>query len=399
MKSPILAQHGFGKTTKIQDGLAVGSITGVVLSPRDETPDTLEAFAKELRGQFPDAMLLFDPQFYASVVSPANLGHLAEYKQYFRPGLTRGNFVSPRKLREYAKATLGYQRGLPLSRLTSPTICFDDFSDPWSQIALQLADASVEHHVTIESPPPLLVSLVFSESGLSNAAGVEEFLDLATGLPVAGFYLVVKRDLQGYRANFRPETLKQLLYLVYALAEVNDLEVVCGYSDLAGVLLRAVGATACASGWHGSLRQFTLARFQPSKGGRSPRARYTSRPLLNSILVSDLDMLYQLGRLGETLSGTPEEAPLGTSKPPSNASWTPTVSTLHHWRVLADLAASVSTGTVGEKLDAAVKLIKDAKGTYALLENAGATFETGCDAGHLEQWLEAVKLFRVAAGV
>lgn len=399
MQSPILAQHGYGKTTKIDDGLTAGAIGGVVLSPRDESPDGLADLAADIRTRFPEATLLFDPQFYATVVSPANLGHLAEYTPYFRPSLTRGSFVSPKRLREYAQKALDYQCGLPVSRLISPTICFDDFRDPWSQIALQLADASVEHHESLQSPPPLLVSLAFAESALTNASAVEEFLDLASVLPVAGFHVVVKRDGQGYRANFRVEPLKQLLYLVYALAEVNRLEVVCGYSDLVGVLLRAVGATASATGWHGSLRQFSLARFQPSKGGRPARPRYTSRPLLNSVMVSELDSLFELGQLGVALSGTPEDARFKASGPPSSVPWPLADSTLHHWRVLADVASAVSKGTVGERLDAVVKLIQNASGTYALLDNAGAAFEIGSDAGHLQQWLEAVEAFRAGVGV
>jgi hypothetical protein len=70
---------------------------------------------------------------------------------------------------------------------------FDDFRDPWSQIALSLAQASIDHRASMRRPAPLLISLVFSETALTSADKLDEFLDVVSLWDVEGFYIIVRR--------------------------------------------------------------------------------------------------------------------------------------------------------------------------------------------------------------
>lgn len=58
----LLAQHAYGKSTKISVGLENNFLSGVVLSPKGEKPEKLKEFIDELN--FRNATVYFDPQFY-----------------------------------------------------------------------------------------------------------------------------------------------------------------------------------------------------------------------------------------------------------------------------------------------------------------------------------------------
>ena len=58
----LLAQHGWGKSDKITTALSNGSISGLILSPRDETPENAAAVLASIAGHHPDAARLFDPR-------------------------------------------------------------------------------------------------------------------------------------------------------------------------------------------------------------------------------------------------------------------------------------------------------------------------------------------------
>jgi len=393
----VYAQHGYGKGSKIERALAEHLLEGVFLSPRDETIDNLVSLVAGLRKDHPEASVLLDPQTYASIVASARDGHLGEYP-FYRPGLTRRDLSRPGDLRKLAQSVLDYQRTLGTTRLLAPTICFDDFRDPWSQIAISLASEALELAPRPASPR-MLLSLVIAETAFGNREGVEEFLDLITSLDAEGFYLVVKRESASYQATFKPDRLAHLLYFVYVLSQINGFEVVCGFSDLVGTLLHAVGAAHTASGWFSSTRQFTLGRFEPATGGRRPRPRYTSAPLLNSILVSELDVLAELGVLRNALSVTAEDHVFATASRPGSTPWPPEASALHHWRVLSRLATQVGRGSTSERLEGCSTMINNARGTYSALQRRGAVFGWSSNAAHLEDWTEAIRSFRALAGV
>lgn len=67
----LLVQHGWEKSGKIDRGLATGTLSGIVLSPRDENPASLAAFTDNPREDNPELTVFVDPQHYtATVVNP-----------------------------------------------------------------------------------------------------------------------------------------------------------------------------------------------------------------------------------------------------------------------------------------------------------------------------------------
>ncbi|MDD5005875.1 MAG: hypothetical protein PHS93_05155 [Candidatus Omnitrophica bacterium] len=390
-------QHGYGKSDKITRGIQAGHLQGVIMSPRDEDPVNLQSYVASLRQEFSNIPIIFDTQFYVTTVSPVKEGNLSSYP-YYHAGLTRGDFIAPADIGRYIRESIDYQMQLPLSYLVSPTVLFDDFQDPWSQIALSMAQESIAYQANLRGAPPLLISLVFSETALRSADRMGEFLDIISVFQAAGFYIILRRSNDHYTTQMDSSTLQNLLYMTYALAELNSFEVIYGYTDIMGILLHVVGAAATACGWFNSLRQFSLSRFQPSTGGRPARDRYTSIPLLNSILViPELDSIYRSGLIDEVLTATSYDGILRTD--PANAPWTKDISYLHHWNAVQQAIGQVATGTIGQRLNSMLEMIARARAIYARLEQGAVAFEPYSNSAHLEQWQRAIQNFRTDTSI
>ncbi len=386
----ILAQHGYAKSDKIEQGISNGSIQGVIMSPRDELPVNLTDFLSSIPNNIER---LVDPQFYAGTILGANVGKLQEYSHY-TANLTPASF-SPAAIGQFVRDILDWQNNLNISAVVSPTVIVDALSNRWAQIAMMLAQETVDQH---SSNHPLLISLVIGEEALREVGLVDAWLDELTQLNVDGFYLVVRRSSEEYRQQYDPDVLSSLLRICYSLAEVNEYRVFVGYSDIVTLLLHAVGVTGTGAGWYTNLRQFGLRRFLPATGGRQPRPRYTSRPLLNSIYTTELNVIYNAGRIADVLSDTNYDARFNGNQNPENVAWPQRDSALHHWSVLSEVTQTITGTTVGGRLNSVRDLIGQALALYAQIgQFLPFPIETGPT--HLEQWLNALNRFRSDATV
>ena len=339
----ILAQHGYAKSDKIEQGISDGSIQGVIMSPRDEQPMNLADFLSSIPN---NVERLVDPQLYAGTILSARDGRLEEYPYYER-NLTPASF-SLAAIGQFVRDTLAWQNNLNVSAVVSPTVMVDALSNRWAQIAMMLAQETVNQH---RSSNPLLISLVIGEEALREVRLVDDWLNELTQLNVDGFYLVVRRSSEEYRQQYDPDILSSLLRVCYSLAEVNEYRVFVGYCDMVTPLLHAVGVTGTGAGWYTSLRQFGLRRFLPVTGGRQPRPRYTSRPLLNSIYTTELNVIYNAGRVADVLSNTNYDARFNGNQNPENVPWPLSDATLHHWGVLSEITQAISGTTISDRLN------------------------------------------------
>ena len=390
----LLAQHGWGKSDKITTAMDGGSIGGLIVSPRDETPENAASLITSIASDHTDSVRLFDPLFHAGMITPANDGKLPDY-DYYRPNLTRRDFVGTAKFAGYAADVLGFQYGLDVSAIISPTIELVNFGDSSAQIALQLADASVEHHGASSEGLPLLLSFLINENALGSRDDLDTFLDAITVMNADGFYLVARRASSTHNALIEPERLAALMYIVYILRVVNRFDVYCGYSDLIGLPLHAAGATATACGWSGTLRRFTFNRFRPPTVGRRARPRYLSTPALESILISELDQISEVGIIDQFISETDYDAEFRT-KPPYSVTWPDREAALHHWAALASRINEIESMSVDDALATLSDWIEIASTIRRDAEMLGVEFEPP-SGEHLILWQHAITQFRLMA--
>jgi hypothetical protein len=388
----VLAQQGYAKARKIEDGLKSGAIQGAILSPRHERPEKLREVVASLTAQFTSAEILVDPQFYATTMAPDRPGYLPLYKEYFSPGLARRDFIGQRKISAYATNALSFQRELGVSRLISPSILLNTFNDDRSQIGFALAEESLSWHEEQSDAPPLLLTVVLSEAALHDSEGLFEFLDLVTAWDVGGFYILVARSTAKYPAPFEPRALANLMYLAYVLGEVNQREVIFGYCDLVGLMLAAAGASALGTGWWNTTRQFCTSMFEESTGGQRPKARYTSKPLLSSILlIPELANAAEALSAEEVLSQTVEDDRLRRGI--SDENWPADVACLHHWRVMSDVLGTIAGDTAAERVENMDSRVRDARRLHEKLRQLGVQFESAAARAQLAQWIQANDIF------
>ena len=390
----LLAQHGWGKSDKISTALDDGSISGLIVSPRDETPEHAASLIESIASDHPDSTRLFDPLFHAGMITPANDGKLPKY-DYYKSNLTRRDFIGTSKYAGYAADTLGFQYDLDVSAIVSPTIELVTFGDSSAQIALQLADASAEHHAGKTDDRPLLISFLINESALGSRDDLEAFLDAITLLDVGGVYLMMNRANSTHNSLVEPDRLAGLMYMVYILRVVNRFDVYCGYSDLLGIPLHAAGATATACGWSGTLRRFTFRRFQPPTGGRRPRPRYLSTPVLESILISELDRISEVGVIDLFVSGTNYDTAFRT-RPPNTVPWADREAALHHWTALTSRINDIESMSVSGALATVSGWIDTAETIRSDAGMLGVEFESP-SGDHLDMWRRAIDQFRQMA--
>ena len=391
----LYAQHGWGKGDKLRLGIQQRHISGVILSPHDETPEALAAIAHEAAQsqQAPDVMM--DPQVYVSLIQDANVGRLPQYP-YYHSGLSIRDFTTPRNVQLFVREAIDFQRQLEVTHIISPTIIQDGFTDRSSQIALSLAQESVDYWDGIAGDRrPLLLSLVFSENSLSSPHQVADFLNTITLFEADGFYLVVDRNDAIYSQDFQSGRLTEFLKVIFSLARAR-FHIVCGYSDFVGLVYAAAGAHTCATGWSQRLRRFNSARFVPTGWGRPPRDRYSSSPLLNSIFMTELDACQDAGRLNAVLSNTAYDRPFDGRTYPSGVSWSPQTGALHHWAAISSLAAELTAGTTRERVQKLSQRITQAQTIYLDLARRGVTFEPPNGPNHLTSWGNALAAFRAA---
>ena len=389
---PLYAQHGHGKSDKLQEAIENKSLDGVIFAARNEQPDNLKAVVSELRGATKNITLMVDPQFYLSTFVPPRDRYLPKYP-YYKAGRLKADFVGMKRLQEYSKSTLDFQMVLGVDRLISPSVYVGSFEDRWFQIALSLADASINYHASLNKAPPLLLTFLIDEHAFASGQLVDDFLDQVTTWDVYGIYLIVARNESTYSQRFDAVHFANLLYAAHVLGRINELEVVVGYTDFCGLLLRAAGVRAIGTGWLQSARRFHRGSFiQKERGGRPARLRYASGPLLNSVLLSELEQISDIGELESVLSGVSLDSEISEAASPESSGWNQRLSELQHWQTLAKLDGEFSGKEKADvkKMDAAILL---ASTLYVRLQEEGVVFDRNTGGDHLQEWSDSLKVF------
>jgi hypothetical protein len=397
----ILAQCGYGRGDKAQHAILEGIIDGVVLSPRDESRSRLENDISHWRKASPQSIVLFDPQFYVATLNDPRDGHLGEYEYYSNNNnLGRTQFAGS-LVNKYVKSCLGYQHrtlGNKLSYLISPSVLIDDFRDYWSQIAIDMGVESMRYCAGLTKPKPLLVTLLVSETAFLSESALDDYLDVLTELEVDGFYIIINRTPGVLKASIESRSFSRIMYLCHVLATINKYTLIVGYSDWYGFLLESVGVRHTACGWYHNLKQFNIQRFLPSSGGRQPKRRYSSLPMLSSPLIAtELQDIYLAGKLSDVLSDTPYDSIISNGPAGRESSWTGEIACLEHWATLAKLSKRIAAKSrVKDKIEEAKLSIVNAQALYNELALSNVTFESSTGAGprHLEEWLRAIEEFQ-----
>ena len=347
-------QHGYGKGSKIGNVSDAGNVDGVILSPADEDPVALAATADAARNSGLEVFI--DPQTYVYAVTPTGSGRNHEAHGLNLTDLHWSQSASATTAQVQAVERANAAIGITGKKI-APTVLQASFADIWTPLAIQYARTASSEWGAADT----LASIVVDDAAFADWRTVEDWLDVATTLDIAGFYLLVDRRRREYPpVPWDKARLKNILRLIYRLSVLNDYEVVWGYSDFEGMLGLVAGADATAAGWSYSLRQFTVSKWQPSPaGGQAPTPRFS------------------LARLWAPVRAEAEAAPLfGSSlrdelfgpryirrfSSESFATWSRLEAQEQHLRLLARLGNRiVEEGDVGARLEATQSWLDSAR--------------------------------------
>ena len=223
------------------------------------------------------------------------------------------------------------------------------------------------------------------------------WLDVATGLDADGFYVIVDRVTQGsYPAMWNSSHLTNLLRLVYSLSQLNEYEVLAGYSDIEGILQVAAGASGSAAGWFYSLRAFSDSKWQPSSGGRQANPRAFSVGLLTPLLA--MGEGEHVARSEFAADAYPDEA-VRTTLSNNPEGWSLVDAAAHHLGALAMVVNDVAQhNPIPARLDAVETRLADAHVRLVTLEQQGVPF-SGAYGQRLETFRRALDSFRTLESV
>lgn len=392
----VLAQHGAQKGSKLHRGLETNAISGVILSPKSETPDGLRSTVIDLSERFSSPLLLVDPQFYLNMLPRLEPGKFDRYADslYFHP-VTRRDLSSPKRVVHYVESIIAYQASMPVSHLVSPSVLIESFRDKSSQISISLMEASIDHVTSIGDGRPCILALTINESSFDSEEDVSEFLDILTSVEAArGFYIVINSP-DPDRVFSSVSALERFMYFIYVLGELNGFEVIVGFTGTLGLLFEAAGASHVGVGWYKKQQSFSMNHHLPvaRSGGRQPTPRYLSTPLLDNLkIVPTMTVLAELGYLDEVRSDTQFDADILDSLDPER--WGVEIRSLHAWdalqRVSAELAELPDTKARIAKL---LERIAGAIVLYDSLLAENIPFDARTVPLHLSQWNQALHEF------
>jgi hypothetical protein len=380
-------QQGYGKSDKIERLYEAGLLGGVLLSPADEEQPALQT----THDSTPDVGVLLDPQTYVYSIP----GGTARCHESHGLNFTNLNWGMPAsEVDALVQAVIAANDRLGITGLVAPTCVQRSFNDVWTSLALSMARTTIS---VVGGKRRVYVSAVIEETALSNWEDVANWLDIVTGLDADGFYLIVDRVNQGsYPGLWDPSRLTNLLRLIYSLSELNEYEVLSGYSDIEGVLQVAAGASGSAAGWFYSLRAFSDSKWQPSSGGRQAVPRAFSTGLLTPFLAIGEGEQVARSELGEDAYPDEDVREVLTGNPEG---WSLSNAGYHHLGALAMIVNDVAgRGAVPARLDAAETRLQDAHGRLVSLEQMGVPF-SGPYRQRLETFLGALAAFRALENV
>jgi hypothetical protein len=289
------------------------------------------------------------------------------------------------------KTTIDFQISAGLKKITTPTVIIDSFNSNSETTSLSLCFGSIEYIESIKFEGDVYCSLVISEQALSNTTLLPEFLTTITALSgIKGFYIVFDKtsSVSPYWSN--PATLAASMYLTNVLKQ-NNFDVVIGYSDGAGILQLAAGATSISTGWWENTTNFSQNKYVRRDGGRR-RKKYFSQNLMNTIYIDTTIARAQAVGLLERLMPT-TDYDKDFAKAPTEDPWQDKTAIWHKWAAIQNIITQCSDGEE-VKLDKVEAAIESTLSLYALLASKDVPFDSGTDSARIKTMQQAIALYK-----
>ena len=387
----VYIQHSYGKSDKIKKSIEKNLISGVIFSPKGESSvkkmtETIAEYAQM------GIETYFDPNFHLSLIENCPDSKIKNYT-YYKSNLKYKDFISPKRILEYVETCLEFQNNLSITTLFSPTCIIEAFDDKWCGAAMQMAQCALDF-ATENNLSDIYITFVISDTAfLGSKDSLDDFITTLTSIDsLDKIYLIINKSLEAYSPQIESCKLKNIMYFIYALSKWNNINIVCGYSDILGLMYLSAGADAITTGWSQKSRFFCRNNYKEMTGGSLPRPKYMSNPLLNTININpELDTIKKHGMLDKILSGTEYDNIVRSVPVPDN--WSQ-VSFYHHLNCIKILSDEIMSFEVDKRLEIMQTRIDNAISLYDEFIQLGIPFAQHTNNTHLLQWKTAMEDFK-----
>ncbi len=388
----ILAQDGYGDANKIEQALKDKLIGGFILCPKNRSDNKVQELMEISSELNPAIFQLLDPEYQAAFVKGAtNLGKLPDY-DYFEFPL--GYTLRPKQYEEINKKTLDYQKDIGVSRFVTPSPIVEDYEGISSYSAKMFAWDAQES--LAEDKESMLISVILSEALLSNTDAIDGLLNELTSYSVNGFYIVIDHSSSNNGTWNNPGHLSALMQIVYVLSS-NGYEVYVGYTDAAGLLLLAAGATAIGTGWWKNSRNFNKNVRYFDSTARRPKKAYFSKTLLTFISLDSLYPCLEIEGLEKKVLNE-SEYDSGIGKRGDNASWTDHLAVLNYWFAMNSANNEINElSDINDKLTYLETKLDEASAAYDSIKASGLSLGENENGNFIKVWRGAIELFKKEA--
>jgi hypothetical protein len=268
---------------------------GLILSPVNRSEGELRARVPRFRetGQLD---IILDPQLYCP---QSDRGQLLNHS-YFPKDLDTADLASDGWWRQVTKKVAAEAAGLEADAVCSPIDLpkkytpeyYTRCAEIYGMLASELSGGSVR--------PIMTVCVALKE--LANKNDALRIASIVTSPGPKSCYIVVEADVEPRRELTDGANLFALMVLVSAL-ENSGCKALVSHCSSDMILMKAAGASDCASGKFFNLRRFTRSRFdEQQEGGGGQLPYWFEHNLLGFLREADIARLRQSG-LSDFLGG------------------------------------------------------------------------------------------------
>ncbi|MED4476043.1 hypothetical protein [Oceanobacillus caeni] len=382
--------HQDQKTAKELLSLGIGR--GVIFSPRHLKVQQLEKYIQEYNSITPHPRIIIDPQIYNPKFQHSDgydYGDIVDSTYALEDDIT---------LEQLVNEALDFQLQQGVDTYIIPCNYISQFNNAWLEQLIKLSTIGEEWKREHEIHNDVLLTVACSSSIISNQEFRYELLNTLTGLDVDGFYTVFG-NTDG-NSDILPkdlEYIKGLCDITFRLKQ-NDYIVIDGYTSYAAILQFPFGLDGFASGGFNNRRLFDPMSFDETDndGPRTPKPRFWSIEILNSLIYPDeLELISEEGLL-EKLVSDPENVPtfaktLYNASSPAEASesWKRKASWQHYFWSCQELVNIFKDLNSKQRVDKVFELLENAVEIYKEINRRGIRLRGEAKGEHIIVWLNA----------
>ncbi|MEM6274663.1 MAG: hypothetical protein AAF735_05420 [Myxococcota bacterium] len=261
--------------------------TGIILSPVNREPDVLSRDVAKFReqGQFD---VVFDPQLYLPKATRGKLPH----QPYFPSDIESADLSSLDWWKQVGDQVTELSATLGVDTIASPTI---DPQVPSADFYALVVDSG--NHLSSSTSLRTLLTVMVTPSQVLEESSRMRYASILSRTKCDGLYLVFRWERDGRREIINRDEIVAALSFVQVLSQLG-MQLLVGFVGTEVPLLRAAGATDCATGKFMNLRRYSRQRFDdpPKRPGGRQLPYFFSEPLHGLIREADVARLRATGR-------------------------------------------------------------------------------------------------------